>query len=73
MHPDQFRAGDGVSAPGIPSRLAPIPKLVVCLVSAQAQSMTPQSTEQIYALALEWAQFAIRPSAYELAARVCAN
>jgi hypothetical protein len=73
MHPDQYRAGDGVSAPGVTSRLDPIPKLVVCLIPAQIQSLTPQTVEQIYTLAREWGQLALRPSAYDLARRVSAN
>jgi hypothetical protein len=65
--------GEGASLSGVRSALASTPGLVFCPVATSTTGMSIQAVEQIYQLAYERAQAALRPSEYERAQRVCRN
>jgi hypothetical protein len=69
MHPTRDIGGDGVSAPGLRPGLMAMPSLMVWPFG----TMSGEGLEEIYRLALEWSQAALRPSAYERAERVYCN
>jgi hypothetical protein len=73
MHPQQIVGGDGTSAPLFHSSMGSIPNLVAWPLYGPAFGMTPENIQQIYCLAYELAQAALRPSAYDLAQRAYAN
>ena len=62
--------GEGASLSRIGSSLASTPGLVFCPIAAPAGGMAVESIEQIYQLAYERAQAALRPSEYERAQRL---
>jgi hypothetical protein len=65
--------GEGASLFGDRSASAPTPGLVLCPVVASTAGMTTEMVEQIYQLAFERAQAALRPSEYERAQSICWN
>ncbi len=74
MHPIKVMGDDGGSAPGLYSGMTPsVPHLVVWPMLTPVGSLTAEAIEQIYRLAHEWAQAALRPAAYEVAQRVYCN
>ncbi len=73
MHPLRVVGGEGASAPVFRSTMVSVPTLVVWPMSGPAANMTVESIQQIYLLAYESAQAALRPSAYDLAQRASSN
>jgi len=73
MHPQRVVGGEGASAPVFGSTMVSIPSLMVWPLHGPALNMTYESAQHIYYLAYEWAQAALRPSAYDLAQRVDSN
>ena len=73
MHPQRVVGGEGASAPVFSSTVVSIPSLIVWPLHGPAASMSSESIQQIYLLAYEWAQAALRPSAYDLSQRVFTN
>ena len=66
-------AGEGASTPWLRSERASGSGLVVCPMLPLGHSMDATWVQEIYRLAYERAAAAQRPSAYEVAQRVCAN
>ena len=73
MHLASVIHGDGASAPGFRPRIATIPVAVVGTMLGPAASWTPESVQEIYRLAQEWARAALGGSAYERAQRLSWN
>jgi hypothetical protein len=65
--------GEGASTPWMRSEAGSAPGLVVCPILSNDSGMDAMMALEIYRLAYERAQAALRPSAYELAQRVCWN
>jgi hypothetical protein len=73
MSAQRVYSGEGASLFRIGSDAASTPGLIFCPVAASGAGMTMQTVEQIYQLAYERAQAALRPSEYERAQRPCWN
>jgi hypothetical protein len=73
MQPIRGVYGEGASAPGFGSRVAPVPSLVLWPMFTPGVSVAPESLQQIYQLAYEWAQAALRSSWYERSQRMSWN
>jgi hypothetical protein len=65
--------GEGASAPWIRSEVAPATGLVVCPMFSAEAGMDASMVQEIYRMAYERARAASRPSAYEIAHRICWN
>jgi hypothetical protein len=73
MHPKINLGGEGASTQLLRREIPSVPALVVLpilVVSATSACIAPH---EIYRLAYEWAQAALRPSSFELATRFVAN
>jgi hypothetical protein len=63
--------GEGASQPDYPFGKMQAPALVI--VPIPGSRMTPETAEEIYRVALEWARAAFRPSLVDLARGFCLN
>jgi hypothetical protein len=66
-------SGEGASTPRARSGSGSAVGLVVCPMLSPGLAMDAGKVEEIYRLAYEWAQAALRPSAYEMALNVSWN
>jgi hypothetical protein len=66
-------AGEGASTPWFRPASVSEPGLVVYPMFSHVTGMDAGLAEEIYRLAYERAQAALRPSAYEILLRVCEN
>ncbi len=66
-------SGEGASTPWPGSESGAAAGLVVCPMLAPGVAMDAMKVQEIYRLAYERAQAALRPSAYEMALSVCWN
>jgi hypothetical protein len=60
-------AGEGASTPWFRSQDGPEPALVICPMLTAESCMDASMAQEIYRLAYERAQAALRPSAYDIA------
>jgi hypothetical protein len=65
--------GEGASTPWFRSESGSAPALVICPMLTAESCMDVTMAQEIYRLAYERAQAALRPSAYEIARRVSWN
>jgi hypothetical protein len=73
MHPQYIVGGEGASAPVFRSTIIAVSSLMVWPLNGPAANMSLETIQQIYCLAYERAQAALRPSTYELALRASEN
>ena len=73
MGMQRFFVGEGTPAPEAASGFVAIPALMLCPILLPAVAMTQEAAQEIYRLAYEKAQAALRPTKYERAQRICWN
>jgi hypothetical protein len=73
MHPLGTVGGEGASAHVFGLEKLSIPALIVWPLNGPFLGASSESVQQIYYLAYQWAQAALRPSAYSLSQRVSSN
>jgi hypothetical protein len=73
MSIERFFGGEGPRAPEVAFGFAPTPALMLCPMLPPANAMTQEAAQEIYRLAYERAQAALRPSRHERAQRLCWN
>ena len=66
-------AGEGDSMPWFRGESGPAPGLVVCPMLTPSAGTNATMLQEVYRMAYERAQAALRPTAYELAGRACWN
>jgi len=65
--------GEGASTPAFHRAATFVPSLVVWPILMPGGAQTLDASKELYRLAYEWAQAALRPSRSELASRFVAN
>jgi hypothetical protein len=73
MYPIVNLVGEGASTPAFHPAATFVPSLVVWPTLQPGGAHALDASKELYRLAYEWAQAALRPSPYELASRFVAN
>jgi hypothetical protein len=73
MYPIAKLVGEGASTPAFHQAATFVPSLVVWPMLTPGGPHALDASKELYRLAYEWAQAALRPSRFELASRFVAN